>query len=177
MASDEVVLFSTPSGIVAIGTLHRLDLDLDAFDKQSAVTLPSDWVEMHRREGVKTVLYGANLVGDPAHDLNAKTPSTILGRLYVVAMLRNFLTSGLDMGLCRMRRKNKMDTHAEFVGGKKEVEVHVPGKGEELGDIMTISQETAKRFPFEPLGKAFNQLWEGRSTEWSQVVWGTGGHE
>ena len=128
-----------------------------------------EWMTTHRREGIQTVLFGTNLVSDPAHNLKQKSPSAILGRLYIVTMLRNFLASGSDMAVCRMRRKSQMDKHGEFVGGKKEGEVYVPGKDDELADIMTISREVALSFPFEALGPSFDEFWKGRATAWHQA--------
>lgn len=128
-----------------------------------------EWTNMHRNEGIQTVLFGTNLVSDPAHNLKQKSPSAVLGRLYIVTMLRNFLANGSDMAVCRMRRKTKMDKHGEFVGGKKEGEVYVPGKGDELADIMSISRDVAMSFPFEALGRSFDQLWNGRATAWHQA--------
>lgn len=123
---------------------------------------------MHRKEGVRTVVYGTNLVGNPASHLSG--PPSVLGRLYIVTMLRNFVDSGLDMALCRMRRKTKMDKHGEFVGGRKEREVRLPGMGEEAVDVMTATQDIAAAFPYKALGPGFGRFWDERTASWDQVL-------
>lgn len=155
VGASTIVLLVDGNIIVAMATIHSLDLH-NLAHRNTSILLPlgSAWVDEHLRDGVRTILYGANLLSNRRHAL--RKTGGLLGRRYMVMCLKNFFESGLDLGMCKVRRKLGMDSHAAFVGGHKEGPARVPGLEDEAVDLKLVSHQTASHFPFSALGSTFD---------------------
>lgn len=63
-----------------------------------------------------------------------------------------------------------MDKHGDFVGGRREGKVSLPGMSKEEVEVMTATQGIAKVFPYVALGSDFERFWSERSVSWQKVV-------